>query len=639
MRQCIRCVFLVVIIHGACAVLFAEDEKPKPNKDKDDPFLFLEEHKEKPKQPKDGTKPQTGPAKDEGIKPKPEPIVGPDMEELLDLYADSREGAVGFKPKTLVKVPPSGETTSAQNYNAIAMDALPIPDRWRIGMPANPLRVKGDLANPYRQNMLKGDYPIIGQSTFLNLTGVSDTLLEVHNTPTPSGVTTNRPGSFDFFGKGDQLLFQQNFILSLDLFGGETDFKPRDWTVRLTPVFNLNYVDVREVGIVKVDPRQGTERFEHQMAFQELFVEKHLADLSDNYDFVSARAGIQFFDLDFRGFLFADNNLGLRSFGNYENNRLQYNLAYFDMLDKDTNSGLNTVFDLKDEHVVMANVIRQDTFVKGYDLIGSVAFSQQNKSKKYDENGLLVRPAPIGSLTEHTTQAGYVGLGGNGHIGRVNITDQFYQAFGYDSGNALAGRAQTINAQMAALELSIDVDWMRFRGSFFYASGDRNPYDKQANGFESIFDDPNFAGGQFSYWIRQGIPAGNSATLLKSRFSLLPDLNTSKEEGQANFVNPGLFLYNLGYDADILPQLKAVANVNYLQFANTSSLEVLLGQNKIQRNIGLDYSLGLVYRPLLNEQLIVTLGAAALTPSTDFKAVYEKDKTLYSSFLGITVKY
>ena len=33
--------------------------------------------------------------------------------------------------------------------------------------------VKGAWWDPYNQNVLKGDYPIIGQHTFLNLTGAA----------------------------------------------------------------------------------------------------------------------------------------------------------------------------------------------------------------------------------------------------------------------------------------------------------------------------------------------------------------------------------------------------------------------------------------------------------------------------------
>src|SRR6516164_8630841 len=55
--------------------------------------------------------------------------------------------------------------------------------------------------------------------------------------------------------------------------------------------------------------------------------------------------------VSFRGFIFNDTNLGARLFGNLGNNRYQYNLAFFDMLEKQTNSGLNT-FSLRDQRVV-----------------------------------------------------------------------------------------------------------------------------------------------------------------------------------------------------------------------------------------------------------------------------------------------
>ena len=55
--------------------------------------------------------------------------------------------------------------------------------------------------------------------------------------------------------------------------------------------------------------------------------------------------------------------------------------------------------------------------------------------------------------------------------------------------------------------------------------------------------------------------------------SLLPSLRSSKTEGQANFVNPGLFLYNLGLDADLTPKLKGIVNLNYLHFHHTETLE------------------------------------------------------------------
>ena len=95
------------------------------------------------------------------------------------------------------------------------------------------------------------------------------------------------------------------------------------------------------------------------MSLEEAFVEIHLKDLDNNYDFVSTRVGNQLLNADFRGFIFNDTNSGLRVFGNYDNNRLQYNFAYFNMREKDTFSGLNQ-YSARGQDVLVANVFRQD---------------------------------------------------------------------------------------------------------------------------------------------------------------------------------------------------------------------------------------------------------------------------------------
>lgn len=562
----------------------------------------------------------------------------PEMYEMEYIYA-KRGDEADPKNKDGVIEGYAGLRHNKVRKEVIDNDMLPISDRWRMGMSKNALReYGGGVLNPFKQNMIKGDYPIIGQSIFMSVLGISDTLVEANRTPIPSNVSTNRSNNFDFYGKGDKQIVNQNFILSIELFKGESDFKPREWEFRITPVFNLNYLTLDEKFVVNPDPRKGTNRLDHQIAFAELFGEYHFRDISENYDFISTRTGIQPYNEDFRGFLFSDTNLMFRIFGTFESNRLQYNLAFAEMLNKDTNSGLNTTFEFKDEHVVLANLVRQDTFKKGYNMIFNLGFSSEEKTKEYNQNGLIVRPAPIGNLNPHAVKAGYVGFGGDGHIGRLNISHQFYQAFGNDSENSLAGRETDINAQMFALELSIDKDWQRFRGSYFYASGDSDVYDDKATGFDAIFDNPNFAGGQFSYWQRQGLVAGNAAILLKDRGSLLPNITTSKGEGQANFVNPGVHIFNLGYDAEITPRLKAVTNANYIRLASTEPVEALLQQNKIKEDMGVDVSLGMIYRPTLSQNIVITGGAAAFFPLDGFKAIYNSE-TQYSAFINFLVRY
>ncbi|HUE39973.1 MAG TPA: hypothetical protein VMR29_10735, partial [Candidatus Binatia bacterium] len=551
---------------------------------------------------------------------------------------------------------------------------VPFEDRWRLGLPRwdrYPGRpgeypwVEGRWWDPYNQNVLKGDYPIIGNQTFFVFTALSDTLFEPRRVPTGSGVSTANPGEKEFFGQSDQLLFNQNLVLSFDLFHGNTAFKPRDWEIRITPVFNLNYVDIGEQNAVNVDPSHGTTRLDGHVGIQEAFVEYHLKDLSPWYDFVSTRVGIQGFTSDFRGFIFSDNNLGVRLFGNYGSNRQQYNLVYFRPLEKDTNSGLNRLFehdpfDSREQDVVIANYYLQDAIWPGYTTQFSFHWDGDHADHvHFDRNHFIVRPAAIGSIVGgvgndafttdpankqplfgkallHHVDAYYLGWAGDGHIGRLNVNHAFYEVLGRDTRNPIAGRATSINAQMAAIELSLDRDWLRFKGSFFWASGDHDPLDGKANGFDTILDNTNFAGGGFSYWVRQGIPLATTRVNLVNRFSLLPSLRSSKIEGQPNFVNPGLFLYGVGLDADVTPKLKAFFQVNYLQFADTRPLEVVLQQTNIGRDIGLDYSIGLQYRPLLINNVILTVGAGALTPASGLRDLLE-GQTLYSTFVATTL--
>jgi hypothetical protein len=529
---------------------------------------------------------------------------------------------------------------------------LPKPDRWNTSMPdyrryPNDPRspyVLGHWYDPFNRNKYKGDYPvltnILGPRTFFNFTGSSTTALDGRRLPTPSNQGSVNPGSDNFFGDGGQFFLAQVFRLSFDLFKGDAAFRPIDWQVRITPAFNLNYLATQENGIVNANVAKGTNRFDEHIGLQEAFVEVKLKDLSPNYDFISVRAGIQQFSSDFRGFIFADENNGVRVFGNLRSNRFQYNAAFFDLLEKNTNSGLNT-FQRRYRQVGVANLYIQDAGFKGYTTEFSFDWSNDDPTVHYDDNGFLVRPAPIGTSVAHSVRSYYIGWTGDGHIGRIDVDHAFYQALGHDSFNPLAARRVDINAQLAALELSIDEDWLRFRGSFLYASGDANPRgpkDRIARGFDSIVDNEAFAGGSFSFFNREGIRLTGTGVGLTSPDSFLPDLNSSKDEGQSNFVNPGIYLANAGVDAKLTPTLKMVTNVNYLRFVRTEPLELLLFQNPIRHGIGVDASTGVIWRPPLSDNIIITGGIAVLPPALGLREIYQS-KTLLSGFGTIRYQF
>ncbi len=511
------------------------------------------------------------------------------------------------------------------------------PAYRRYNVPGEYPYVKGHRYNSFNLNKLKGDYPIFGTRTFASLTVASETFADGRRLPTPSLVAAERPGSSNFFGRPGQFFLDQTFIVSLDLFHGDTAFRPVDWRIKVTPQVSVNYLATQERGIVNIDPRSGTSRLDAHAGLQEAFVEAKIADLSNQYDFVSARAGIQTFRSDFRGFIFSDQEPGLRIFGNLKSNRYQYNLAAFTMLEKDTNSGLNR-FEYRGQQVYIANLYRQDFLRPGYTLQVSFHYDKDDATFKFNANNFLVRPAPIGAVKPHAIRAFYYGIAGDGHIGRFNLSHAFYQVTGHDTLNPLAGRRVNINAQMAAAELSLDKDWIRYRISFFYASGDKDPRDGTARGFDAIFDRPSFAGGPFSFWNREGIRLTGTGVAIVDGDSLIPSLRASKIQGQASFVNPGLFLYNAGTDIDITSKLRGFANFNLVRFARTAPLELLLFQKPVHAGAGADSGIGLTYRPPLTENVTITAGCSAFAPFRGFRDIYT-NQTLVSLFTVVRFRF
>ncbi|MCA1556620.1 MAG: hypothetical protein LC747_08025, partial [Acidobacteria bacterium] len=489
----------------------------------------------------------------------------------------------------------------------------------------------GKWYDPYNQNLLKGDFPIFGNTVFMILSGVDTTTVELNRTPKPSDVSSERPGSAEFFGQPETLITNHVLQFSFEMFSGDTSFKPRNWAIKISPTISLpNYVNARERGVINIDPRRGTNRTDTHVSLEEAFAEVKLEDVNANFDFVSVRAGIQPFVSDFRGFVYSDNNLGARLFGGFANNQYQFNAVYFSQLEKDTNSGLNR-FDTRHQNVYIANLYRQDFIRKGYTAQVSFLFNDDRPSRKFDRNGFQVRPAVIGDVRPHSVKVGYIGFSGDGHfgggrLGRFNLSHSYYLALGRDSQNPIAGRPTNIRSQMAALELSYDKDFVRFKASGFFAQGDKNPTDSRASGFDSIFDDPNFVGGQFSFWNRQGIRLTQTGVALVEPNSLLPSLRSSKTQGQANFVNPGIAILNAGADVEVTQRIKAIFNANFLRFHHTEPLQLVLFQPNVRHGIGQDYSIGVAYRPLLINNITMTFGASTLVPGRGFRDIYT-DKT------------
>jgi len=563
-----------------------------------------------------------------------------------------RPGYEGPLPSRITQENPGA--VRAPPPEAFPTDEIPIPDKWRLieslGL------VKERWFDPYNQNTLKGDRPldaekwplITGHDWFFAASLVSDTVIEPRTFPIPVGVqTTERPDSLDIFGKDASYVLSQTVLVGAALTKGSTAFKPPEIEYRVTLAFNANFANVPERRVLFVEPSKPSNRFDYFVGVQEAFVDYHIRNVSDRYDFDSIRVGIQPFQADFRGFLFNDNQLGVRLFGNRDGNRFQYNLAAFWRLEKDTNSGLNAVLQRpRDDFFFVANVYRQDFLIPALTSQITVAYNRNREGDRFyvDDNGFPARPSLLGDLRPRNYDVVYVGYNADGRIGRINLTGSAYGAFGQDRYSFFTSRTATIQAFFAALEASYDRDWMRLRLSGAWASGDHDPYDDKETGYDAVFENPVFAGADTSYWIRQSVPfaGGGRAVFLNGRNGILNSLRSSKEQGQSNFNNPGLMLVGAGGDFDLTPQFRLSGNANHLWFENTATLQALRNEGSIPRAIGWDLSAAAIWRPKATQNIVMRLSAAALVPGKGFKDLFDnrdRNRNYYSILANVIVSY
>jgi hypothetical protein len=546
--------------------------------------------------------------------------------------------------------PPEREYCEPDGLRPAIWDDLPeftaIPDRWRI---VSALGYPERWWDPYNgNNVLKGDRPAFGEHWFVALSLISDSTFESRSIPTPvAGPTSPTPGSLDALGRPEQTAFTQNLITEFVLYKGETVFKPPDYEFRFQPVFNFTSVGVEEAGVLKVNPTSGTTRREGFVGIQALFLDKHLRNASDRFDFDSIRIGIQPITADFRGFLFQDSPIGVRLFGTRDNNRWQYNLGWFRRIEKDTNSGLNDVTEndwedaIRDDDVILFNLYRQDFPVLGFTSQIAVVHNRNSESSTrfIDDNGFVARPAAIGVQKLRDYDVTYLGYNGDGHIGPWNLSASLYYAFGTEEPSTFGDLKSDISAAFAAFEFSRDFDWIRAKASFVYGSGDDDPYDDRSTGFDAIFENPLIAGADTSFWIRQSVPLiGGGRVALSQPNGVLNSMRSNKFQGQSNFTNPGILLLGIGADFDLTPKLRASANINQIWFDDTAVLEAARNQADIGKSIGQDLSLSVTYRPFTSQNIVIRVAASALVPGDGYKDLYGSD-TPYSVLANLILAY
>jgi hypothetical protein len=483
-------------------------------------------------------------------------------------------------------------------------DIQPEPDRWRTLEPLGiGSKQRNPLYDPYNQNILKGDLPVFGDRLFFSATGVLDSIvdfkrnLDFHQ----SGRIRNVP-----FHEHNTV-GQTTATLALELFSGYTVFTPKDWAIRLTPIFRFRCGDKNAI-----DEGCGEDA-----RMLEAFGEAKLFEIGDTFDATTGRIGLQAFNSDFFGLIYNDVQPGARIFSEIARNRFKVNLAAFDRLNKEKLSGLNE-WKRRDHQVGIASLQWDDFLLDGFNVLPSFVVNHDDNEDK----------------TAGTLRAYYVGFTTNGRLGRVNVNSAFYYAFGETARNTPNRRSQDISAWTALGQVLYPIRWTVPRLAIAYASGDGNPRDNTAGGFDSVFDNVAFGGGQFSYLFGEKIQLGNT-TLLRGN-SVYPSLRGANATSQ--FVNPGAIAINPGIDLLLTPKTLFEANVNYVRFDDTSSLEAALGR-RVGHEVGWEVNSGVTYRPFLNEQVIVFAGGGLFFPGQAIKDTFGTEKTVYKALVRLLLTF
>jgi len=487
------------------------------------------------------------------------------------------------------------------------MDIEPDVNRWRLMEPLGiGERARNPLYDPYAPNLLKGDYPLYGDRIFFSATGVLDSFVDFKR-------------NLDFFSGGrfrnvpyheHNLLGQITAVAFLEVFSGATVFAPKDWAVRVAPIMRFRCGDLNAT-----DHACG-----EYVTLQEAFGELKLFEVGETFDATSGRLGIQAFNSDFFGLVYNDVQPGFRVFSELAKNQFKVNVAVFDRLNKEKLSALNELGKRREHQVGVISLQWDDFILPGFNIVPNLVVNHDN--------------AP-GVAAGGTLNAYYLGVTTNGRIDRFNVNSAFYYVTGHTANNTPTASSQEISAGMAFAQVAYPIEYFTPRFAVAYATGDSKPRDNVARGFDSVFDNTAFGGGQFSYLFGEKVQLGG-VTVLRGN-SVFPSLRGANATSQ--FVNPGALAINPGIDIALTPKTLFEANYNYVRFDDTSSLAAIAGGRNVGNEIGHEVNAGVTYRPFLNEQVILFAGGAVFIPGRGIKDTFGNDDPVYKAVLRLILTF
>jgi len=445
--------------------------------------------------------------------------------------------------------------------------------------------------NPYQQNPLKADLPVFGNSGFLEifarLNSNSKSFRSIGNNVSSDNVEKN------------------NIFLGFEIKKDEDFFHPSPFKFRVLGNFQALNPGALNGGT----SQKGT--------LQEAVVTARLFEIGGNFNLSFFEGGVRPFKSDLNGLIFNDTLEEGRIFGELKKNLWRYSVTVGHTLPKDPSSKLVSFNrDLPNTNqIVGAIVVQRDDLIPGWNAEFSYHANRDTRAADLSTN--------------------YAGVAFFGHVGRFLFQPAAYYAFGTDDQNALTGSREDVKAYLGLLDVRYPMDFVAWRVGVLYTSGDKNPLDGKAEGFDSISDSINVFGGPGSIFVGDQIKLASGGVVVNAN-SAIPNLRGAG--GRSNFVNPGVFVQNVGADFVLTPKVTATANVNHVSFVDMSSVEFATGMTGLPKDAGLEANVGFRWRPFLNENFVVEGAGAYLKPGNALKDLIGKDSA-YSAFLNLLVVY
>lgn len=493
-----------------------------------------------------------------------------------------------------------------------------VDTRWRTNTLEGVPQFGYHLWDTYNQNRIKGDYPLAGKwfsetDVFQNLVFKERRNIDFTSNPTLAGQI--EAGTLHFFSHNN--FVDENVIFGTELRHNDDRFFPSDFRIHVD-----GSVDWKHQPTAFDNKSEG-----HAQVF-DAFSDIQLHNFGNvNFNQMFLRGGLQFFKSDFHGLIFNDVGFGGRIFGNSLSNRLRYDIVALKLFQKDAVSGFIDFTKPSEHVVVIPHFVWEDFLVTGWNSEWSVHWNHDPRKIGHDNANQL-------NLDTY-----YVGTTLSGNLGRFIFNPAIYGVFGnvqhFNDGDKVR---HDVRAFTGVLDLEYPFDFWKFRVGFVYASGESGKSaatSKTDTGFDAISDAVQLFGGPIDYWTGEDIKFGKGDFVRAN--SLFPTLRGAN--AQANYVNPGLSMTNLGFDVTVTPRVFLSFNANWLYFNDTGSYPIGIGGGNTaltvinHNNAGVEENIFIRWKPFLhqiNDFVILDAGFGVLQPLPGLRDAFGSSRPVYT---------